>query len=62
MNNSESSYKNPPLQVVKQGGLATASQFTDEVNDEEINLLEYWLVIKRRSRAILGLAFVMAFH
>ena len=60
MNNFESSYKNPSLQVVKQGGLATASQFTDEVNDEEINLLEYWLVIKRRGRAILGLAFVMA--
>ncbi|MCK5725138.1 MAG: GumC family protein, partial [Gammaproteobacteria bacterium] len=30
------------------------------VFDEEINLLEYWLVIKRRSRAILGLAFLMA--
>lgn len=36
------------------------SKMTDNTQDEEINLLEYWLVIKRRGRAILGLAFIMA--
>jgi len=60
MNNSESSYKNPSLQVVKQGGLSGMPQMNEDIMDEEINLLEYWLVIKRRSRAIFGLAFVMA--
>lgn len=60
MNNFESSYKNPSLQVVKQSGLSGIPQMNEEVFDEEINLLEYWLVIKRRSRAILGLAFLMA--
>ena len=60
MNNSESSYKNPSLQVVKQGGVSYQPQMSEEIFDEEINLLEYWLVIKRRSRAILGLTFVLA--
>ncbi len=42
------------------GGLSGMPQMNEEVFDEEINLLEYWLVIKRRSRAILGLAFLLA--
>ena len=41
-------------------GLSGMPQMHEDVFDEEINLLEYWLVIKRRSRAILGLAFLMA--
>lgn len=41
-------------------GLSGMPQMNEEFFDEEINLLEYWLVIKRRSRAILGLAFLMA--
>lgn len=48
MNNIESTNKNPSL------------AFTEESHDEEINLLEYWYVIKRRARAILGLVFIMA--
>ena len=48
MNNIERMNNNPNL------------SFNDESQDEEINLLEYWMVIKRRGRAILGLTFVMA--
>jgi len=36
----------------------TAPVFKEEVGDEEINLLEYWQVIRRRARAILGIGFV----
>lgn len=48
---------NPELSKNSFDGL---SKVTDDMQDEEINLLEYWLVIKRRGRAILGLAFIMA--
>lgn len=48
MNNFESTNNKPSL------------SFTEESHDEEINLLEYWYVIKRRGRAILGLAFIMS--
>ena len=33
MNNSESSYKNPSLQVVKQGSLSGMPQMNEEVFD-----------------------------
>lgn len=59
MSNFESNHKNPSLHVVKEGSPVAMPQFNDDMHDEEINLLEYWLVIKRRGRAILGLAFVM---
>lgn len=59
MKNFESDYKNSSLQIVKRESLATTPQFTQEVYDEEINLLEYWQVIKRRGRAILGLVSIM---
>lgn len=35
-------------------------QLEYEEHDEEINLLEYWYVVKRRSGAIIGLSFIMA--
>ncbi len=60
MNNFESNHKNPSLHVVKQDGVVAMPQYNQDVHDEEINLLEYWLVIKRRGRAIFGLAFIMA--
>lgn len=58
MKNFEANRNKPSLQVVKQQYVAP--QFIDEDHDEEINLLEYWQVIKRRGKAILGLAFLMA--
>ena len=60
MNNFELNHKNPALHVAQKSDLAVMPQYNDDIHDEEINLLEYWLVIKRRGRAILGLAFIMA--
>ena len=45
-------------QNVNQNNFSGMQQFVDESHDEEINLLEYWYVIKRRAKAIFGLTFV----
>ena len=44
----------------QESGLQSHQQYIDEPHDEEINLLEYWYVIKRRAKGIFGLTFVTA--
>jgi len=48
------------LKPEKESGMKNNQHIIDESNDEEINLLEYWYVIKRRAKAIFGLTFVAA--
>jgi len=51
---------NVSTQKLRQHNQALPRHNFDESHDEEINLLEYWYVIKRRAKAIFGLTFVAA--
>lgn len=58
MNQYESNSGKHASQNVNQNNFSGMQQVVDESHDEEINLLEYWYVIKRRAKAIFGLTFV----
>lgn len=62
MGNFEQQRRAPPsLHVVNERRRSILPpQIIDGTQDEEINLLEYWLVFKRHFRAILGITFVFA--
>ena len=61
MKSSKSIHNNPALKVVKYDNEHLRTRYIDDgYDDEEINLLEYWNILKRRSLAIFGLTFTMA--
>jgi len=60
MNQFEPNLGSYSSQNTKQHNQAAFQPDLDESHDEEINLLEYWYVVKRRAKEILGLTFLAA--